>query len=115
MRHIGTNALPFFVHWIQYEQPKWRTSIDRVLWKLPPTFLNTRAGRWLVADRTRDRAWRAVAGFAFLGTNAAPALPELRRFAHDDSKSQTQCRADVALMFVATRPTLDEVSDVPIR
>src|SRR6266481_1208433 len=66
IRHIGTNALPFLVRWIQYDEPRWRYSVNRVASKLPPALLYGRAGRWLLADRAQDRAKRAVVGFAFL-------------------------------------------------
>jgi hypothetical protein len=100
IRHIGTNALPFLVRWIQYEPPAWRRSVDRIAFKLPPTVLNNRPARWLLADNKSDLADRAVTGFAFLGTNATAVLPELQRLAKNASKPRTQDRAEVAIALV---------------
>jgi hypothetical protein len=113
VRHIGTNALPVLVRWIQYEQPGWRRSVNRVASKLPPALLCTRAFRWLLADRARDRADSAVAGFAFLGTNASLALPELQRFRRNGGKPQTQYRAEWAVMLVPVRIPIAEFNEVP--
>jgi len=112
IRHIGTNALPFLVRWIQYDEPRWRYSVNRVASKLPPALLYGRAGRWLLADRAQDRAKRAVVGFAFLGTNATPALPELKCLVKKPSKGARQYRAELAGMVVNANfpiPQIDEV------
>ena len=112
LRHIGTNALPFLVRWIQYDEPRWRYSVYQVAWKLPPALRYSRAGRWLLADRAQDRAKRAVAGFAFLGTNATPALPELKRLAKKPSKGARQYRAELAVMVVNANFPIPEIDEV---
>jgi hypothetical protein len=110
--HIGTNALPFFLRWIQYEQPGWRRSFNHAVWKLlPPALQYNRTTRWLLADRAWDRANSAVAGFAFLGTNAAPALPELQRLHKNSNKPGTQYHAEMALMFVDQRVLIDDFNE----
>ena len=111
VRHIGTNALPFLIRWIQYEQPGWRWSVVRVAWKLPPAIRDSRAGSWLLADRAEDRADRAVAGFAFLGTNATPVLPELQHLAKNANKPQTAYRAESALRFLTPDIPIGELID----
>jgi hypothetical protein len=112
VRHIGTNALPFFIRWIQYHEPGWRRSIYGVAWKLPPTLLYSRAGRWLFADGAQARANRAVSGFAFLGTNATPALPELKRLAKQPSNGARQYRAELAIEVIAANIPIPEIDDV---
>jgi hypothetical protein len=112
VRHIGTNALPFFIRWIQYDEPVWRRSIYGVAWKLPPTLLYSRAGRRLLADSARDRANRAVYGFAFLGTNATPALPELSRLVKKPSKGARQYRAELAIEVIAANIPIPGIDDV---
>lgn len=112
VRHIGTNALPFFIRWIQYDEPGWRRSIYGVAWKLPPTLLYSRAGRWLVTDGAQARANSAVYGFAFLGTNATPALPELKRLVKKPSKGARQYRAELAVEVVTANIPIPKIDDV---
>jgi hypothetical protein len=44
---IGTNALPYLVRWIQYEKPRWKTSLNLVGAKLPPSIQRLPLPHWL--------------------------------------------------------------------
>jgi hypothetical protein len=63
--HIGTNALPFLLRWIQYEPRAWRKVWER--FSLP-----------FFEDGSR-RAEGAVAAFRVLGPRGSGAIPELVR------------------------------------
>ena len=63
--HIGTNALPFLLRWIQYEPRAWRKVWER--FSLP-----------FFEDGSR-RAEGAVAAFKVLGPRGSGAIPELAR------------------------------------
>jgi hypothetical protein len=46
VRHIGTNALPYLLKWLNYERPKWRIAVLHACNELP---------RWLIKDSFRER------------------------------------------------------------
>jgi hypothetical protein len=75
IQHIGTNALPWLVRWVGYEPPLWHQKGAAVIDKIP------RLNRWWHrADYAhQQRVMDSEKGFRILGTNAAPALPELAR------------------------------------
>src|ERR1043166_4356748 len=74
LRHMGTNALPYLIEWLQYETPGWKATVygivNRVLRTLNP--------RWDLEDK-RDRVGQVFLAFSVLGDDARPAIPELSR------------------------------------
>jgi hypothetical protein len=74
IRAIGTNGLPFLLKWIQKEPPSWQRAARRYL---PGRLSGNAAARFLIDGPDYDRASGAPVAFGFLGTNAAPAIPEL--------------------------------------
>jgi HEAT repeat protein len=98
VRHIGTNALPFLVSWIQdYENPPpWKVRLLRYVWKLASpareSLLETISKRVLRAERA---AW----GFEILGEAARPAIPDLLRVA-DQGNPASSYLATSALAFL---------------
>jgi len=71
IQHIGTNGLPFLIKWIGYEEPAWVGRLPAPVDRL----LGLKA-----AGRPKYRlAGLSVLAFQLLGTNAAPAIPELVR------------------------------------
>jgi hypothetical protein len=64
IRHIGTNALPFLLHWIQYETPGWRNALDHLHTKLPSSVQKARPVQWLFKDKAEYRAELSVEGFS---------------------------------------------------
>jgi HEAT repeats len=75
IRHMGTNALPFLIKWIQYEERPWRTRLNALCSKLPEKLADRFSyffdGRLVVR---RDGAFSAL---YVLGPDAAPAIPTL--------------------------------------
>ncbi len=74
VHHIGTNALPRLIKWLDCEIPKWR---DNLADRLPrQAFTHPRLARPLLGpDATR--LWLGVTGFEILREEGAPALPAL--------------------------------------
>jgi len=74
VHHIGTNALPWLVKWLDCEIPQWR---DKLFDRLPrQAFAHPRLARPLIGpDGTR--LLLGLTGFEILREEAAPALPAL--------------------------------------
>jgi hypothetical protein len=78
IRHIGTNALPYLLSWMQFERPTWRTKIHGSLHRLPRILRRDIVYRVLLGrGELRLRAVRSA--FEALGPEAAPAVPALAR------------------------------------
>jgi HEAT repeat protein len=98
IRHIGTNALPLLVRWIQEPQdiPFWKVSLySRVYrWNFQhpgrAELLEILIGRQMRPDR-------ALSGFTILGLDARPAIPDLVQIVH----SQTNASARYATSAMA--------------
>jgi hypothetical protein len=105
VRHIGTNALPFLIRWIQHE-PGWRDAVgQRILqW---PLFRNSRDVQQLIRNMTGYRADCAVPGFQVLGYEATSAIPELTRLSEDTRAPETMRRATDCLILTLKPPPLD--------
>ena len=72
-RAIGTNALPFLLRWIQYDQPLWKANFLRFA-NAHMTWINS-----YYEDSARNRAGDAAEALPRLGPAAIPAIPELSR------------------------------------
>jgi hypothetical protein len=103
IRHIGTNALPFLVRWIQHETPNWRYSLQRATSKLPAAIQDARCVQWLLIDKAGRRADRAVDGFEILGEGAEPAWSELVNLFEDDKAEETARRAWICMASIGMR------------
>ena len=80
VRHIGANALPLLLNWINHETPRlWKIRVATVRQKLPKKFQGGPAVDWWLFGADYDRVTLAQSGFYLLGTNASPAVPELAR------------------------------------
>lgn len=101
IRHMGTNALPFLVRWIQYE-PGWRDSLGRKMWTWPVIRSRHDIQR-LIWNMTQYRANAAVYGFQVLGSTANPAVPELQRLAYNGDAPETALRATECLIHMGQR------------
>ena len=75
IRSIGTNGLPFYVKWYQYQERPWRTRLANQAARLPGEF--GRTARNLVLGHGELMQQAAISGFSTLGPNAKPALPFL--------------------------------------
>jgi hypothetical protein len=83
IRHIGTNALPCLLTWLDYEPTTWRDRVDTVAEKLPAWIGESRPiTRFRGTEEAAERARNAMRAFAALGSIAAPTIPELSRRAN---------------------------------
>jgi HEAT repeat protein len=110
VHHIGTNALPWLIKWIQEPPTRfaWRERVSGILEKLPG-----RIWDWDPVDSAlEDPAWvrnsAAYWGFYILGTNASTAGPELTRLAENRQSPQVARSALAALTCIGETgiPTL---------
>ena len=88
VRHIGTNALPFLVRWIQeYEMfPPWKVRLRNYA-----ANLGSPGGEILMETIAKRelRAVRAFSAFELLGEAAAPAIPDLVRVANQGNSGSS--------------------------
>ena len=95
VHHIGTNALPFLLQWMEGEIPKWRENlVERLPRKM---FWHPRIARPLLG-RAGTRLWLALTGFEILGEEAAPAVPTLIAFA---GTQEAETKSQVALLALS--------------
>jgi hypothetical protein len=99
IRHIGTNAIPYLLEYIQYEPPVWRTRTA-----VDVNELHRRLGRsWRWRDRRVERAEGAAVAFQVLGADAEGAVGELARLMRQTNSRATQYRAVYALPFLGAK------------
>src|SRR5215475_4886467 len=73
MRHIGTNALPSFVKWLNYREQPWRTHLQTFSKKLPQK-VGYPLSR-LARGHGSELQWMALYSLHFLDADAKPAIP----------------------------------------
>jgi len=89
IHHIGTNAVPYLVKFMRYEQPAWKHNLYGSI---------SRALRFDVVDGREALARGAVAAFDILGPDGEAALPELLRLTRDTRLPQSANRALVVMV-----------------
>jgi hypothetical protein len=89
VHHIGTNALPYLLKWIEAcEPPKQNSELDSVAMKV---MTKATAVSWLqYRSRKFYRACDAAWGIDFVGAEASPAVPELVRLSHSTNSMVAQ-------------------------
>lgn len=115
--HMGTNALPWLVNWIQYEEqrqlPWWKSQALTIACKLHikgsriwtatngrVIYVPGKSMLWLVDDSARKRADYAYRyGFKLVGPQAAVALPDLLRLL-ESTNSVVSARAGYAMVTI---------------
>jgi len=85
IHHIGTNALPCLIKWIQCvpSRSRWRRRAADALDKLPGELWDRPPIDSLLNDPAQVHLDVAATCFWLLGTNASAAVPELTRLAND--------------------------------
>jgi hypothetical protein len=94
VRQIGANALPYLIHWIQYDVPFWRKKADPLIAKLPHRLQRA------FMDKKLMKAAAASEGFKVLGRQASPAIPELSKIVNDGKSSNSRRLAVDALVDI---------------
>ena len=102
VRHIGTNALPLLLQWIDQDYPvPWKAKLAAVRNKMPKMFRGGRLVGWWLSAGDWNRLTLANSGFELLGSNASPAVPELTR-RMNTRNSRSGAFAVDALQFIGT-------------
>jgi hypothetical protein len=107
VRVIGTNALPWLLKWAAEDREKWENSVMKTGEKLP-RFLHAYPIALSIVRTSGRKRGAAFVGFAVLGQEAAPAVPELVALV-ENSKSE-RCRmvamSCLGVLGNTARPTL---------
>jgi len=102
IRHIGTNALPYLLEWVQYERPRWKSSLNRIT--------GGRLGKYdlLLDYKNEPRADQAAEAFLPLGPQACGAITRLLRLMNNTNRDDSVARAAIAIGNMGTnaRPAL---------
>jgi HEAT repeat protein len=100
--HIGADALPFLVKWIQYENPpRWRGTLGNLVYRTHFPFAD-RLSVWITGGSAGYLAQGARHAFALLGRRATPAFGDLCRLINDTNSRYTATFAAGALGFLGT-------------
>lgn len=110
VQHIGANALPFLIKWIQYEEKPWRRHLETLCDKLPDQF--ARPLNKLMADHGFDRQQGAFSALYILGPKARPAMPTLVHLIQTDPLNIQQSMTVLAgIGGDAFTPVLDVITN----
>jgi hypothetical protein len=85
IRHIGTNALPWLVRWLRYEEPAWKRKGREMTGNWPRPLRLGFLWESAVSDEVSHA--KAVVGFKILGPAAGPAVPELAGLIRSENSS----------------------------
>jgi len=86
VRHIGTNALPFLLNWIDYQDTTAMTQARRAYNEVQHT---TRRGRFWYNNR-KERAYQAAHAIVTLGPEANATVPLLSRMLTADGDDRSR-------------------------
>ncbi len=96
LSHIGTNAIPFLLRWIRYEQPSWKTHLYR---SIHPIIKRVGAS-WQLTDNNESRAIASANAFHALRLETKAAMPDLIQIMNDPKAGSSATRSVVALGFL---------------
>ena len=99
VRAIGTNALPFLLEWIRYEQNPWQRRLGKAI---DAGFAPAALDRLTFSEQRMKRSATAGKGFRILGPDARLVLPDLLRMANDTNSPLTADRACVAMSYLGS-------------
>src|SRR6266536_4295309 len=102
VRHIGTNAVPWLLEWLEHNDlPNWKLGFLGSAEKLPRAVRDSSVFRKairFVIKRPSNVA--AINGFEILGTDARSAIPALTRMMNDSMNRGRAVRATLALVMI---------------
>ena len=108
IRHIGTNAIPYLLKWVSYEEPELRGIRQTVINakdQFPITLrkrIPSSVDNWVSDVWNYGKNGGAPEAFAILGTVATPAIPDLERLLQDTTKTNTCRMALYSLAAIST-------------
>ena len=112
VQHIGTNAVPFLLKWIQYEQPWWRKKAYIYYSKLPSRMQTRSITWWIWGAEPYARKNRAINAFRILGARADDAVADLYFLALNPRTSQAAFECLEGIGYPAV-PVLNRLTDAP--
>lgn len=117
VQHIGTNAVPFLLKWIQYEQPWWRQGACIVYEKLPSRFQRRAIRDCIRGAEPAARKYGAIWAFAYLGAEASDAVADLYVLALNPRTSETafECLRYIGDPAVPALNRLTDAADERVR
>jgi hypothetical protein len=98
VRHIGTNALPYLLSWLDYDPYPRAMRIAKMRSHLPTSLTHSRFATWLYRDPSQRRSTGATYALLALGPQAQPALPDLVRMLNTTNSEATPARAMLVLV-----------------
>lgn len=103
LKHMGTNALPFLIRTLKYEEPRCRTWLRNTTSNWPRWLVHNQFGNWLLGYTQSVYEAGTPIAFGILGPDADPALDELGRIARDSKNPAKSTRAGVCILFITNR------------
>ena len=101
IRAIGTNAVPHFLKWLQFEEPAWLPALERTL--VRAGLMRRKAN---LMESARRRVEYAQWGFGVLGAEGNCAIPALVRLMSQSRAPQTAAHAAAAIAQLGTPEAL---------
>jgi len=80
---IGTNAIPFMLRHIGYQQPAWRKAVMRAYLRFPKCLYFHRVADGISGPDTGWAIHHFTTWFIILGSQGSPAIPDLIRIAQE--------------------------------
>ena len=106
IRHIGSNAVPYLLTWLQYEDSLWLRRCAFTLNQAPAGFRcpATNIAAWIESNQIRryKRYGVAIWGFGIIGSDAQSAVPTLAAMAVDYKRPLVAMRAVRVLQDLGT-------------
>jgi HEAT repeat protein len=102
IRHIGTEAVPYFIKWIQSEPSEWATRLEKTR-NIVKVFTFPDSRRMI---QLRERPSYAVEGFKILGPQAKAAIPALTNFLNGSGPNTRSAMFALAYIGKDSLPSL---------
>lgn len=116
LKHIGTNALPFLIRAVKYEEPRWKAWLRGATASWPRWLVRNRFGNRLLGYTQMTYEAGAPIAFGILGPDADPALDELSRFARTSKNPAAANRANISILFITNRiAILSDHTDIGVK
>jgi len=99
IRHIGTNAVPFLLSWIQYETPPWKINVYNFA---NPILARLRISARFDDNKLNKRAEGSIDAFVALDDKATDAIGDLGKLVNDPVHERASFRAAAVLATLGT-------------
>jgi hypothetical protein len=101
---IGTNAHPWLLKCVRYDDPAWRWKLEQRIKKTPwlskANWAKKFARDHLAIGRITRPDFIALNGFELLGADASAAIPELKSLMHSGASPEIRWKATLSLALI---------------